>query len=127
MSVCVAERYGKYLTSQKMIYFLKIYSPLQVLFFLLAEKLLCPDQYLACLYCLLFYTVLAYLQRSLYVRMAQKTGRVKQICFSFFKEKIILGIQTHVVLLQRRGTFLNTESHINAMQVGLMIKMITQK
>ncbi|KDR10081.1 ERAD-associated E3 ubiquitin-protein ligase hrd1-like isoform X1 [Zootermopsis nevadensis] len=40
----------------------------QVLFFLLAEKILCPDQRLACLYCLLFYTVLAYLQRSLYTR-----------------------------------------------------------
>ncbi|PNF27956.1 hypothetical protein B7P43_G16443 [Cryptotermes secundus] len=40
----------------------------QVLFFLLAEKVLCPDQRLVCLYCLLFYTVLAYLQRSLHTR-----------------------------------------------------------
>ncbi|GFG39072.1 hypothetical protein Cfor_11995 [Coptotermes formosanus] len=40
----------------------------KVLFFLLAEKILCPEQRLACLYCLLFYTVLAYLQRSLHTR-----------------------------------------------------------
>ncbi|PSN41586.1 hypothetical protein C0J52_17901 [Blattella germanica] len=40
----------------------------QVLFFLLAEKVFCPEQRLACLYCLLFYTVLAYLKRSLQTR-----------------------------------------------------------
>ncbi|XP_063235109.1 uncharacterized protein LOC134538060 isoform X1 [Bacillus rossius redtenbacheri] len=40
----------------------------QVLFFLLSEKLLCPDQRLSCLYVLLCYTVLAYLWRSLHTR-----------------------------------------------------------
>jgi hypothetical protein len=39
------------------------------------------------MYCLLFYTVLAYLQRSLYVRTAQKTGRVKLRYFFLFQGK----------------------------------------
>ncbi|XP_075231431.1 uncharacterized protein LOC142330193 isoform X2 [Lycorma delicatula] len=40
----------------------------QVFFNLIVEKVLCPDQRFACLYVLLFYTVLAYLQQSLQKR-----------------------------------------------------------
>ncbi|CAG0919853.1 unnamed protein product [Notodromas monacha] len=36
-----------------------------VMFFMLAEKYFCPKDRLACLYALLFYTILAYLKKSL--------------------------------------------------------------
>ena len=40
---------------------------LQVVFFMMAEKSLCPEQRFTCLYSLQFYTILAHLARSLTV------------------------------------------------------------
>jgi hypothetical protein len=39
---------------------------------MLAEKYLCPKDRMACLYALLFYTILAYLKKSLKVRLSTR-------------------------------------------------------
>lgn len=54
-------------------------TTMQVVFNMAAERLLCPDDKLCSLYVLLFYTVIAYVQRSLQVRFN------KTPIFFFFK------------------------------------------
>jgi hypothetical protein len=59
----------------------------------MAEKIMCPDQRLACLYCLLFYTVLAYLQRSLLVSSYGTQSTIYPY-FAFSREKKISKPET---------------------------------
>ncbi|XP_069695631.1 E3 ubiquitin-protein ligase RNF139-like isoform X2 [Periplaneta americana] len=77
----------------------------QILFFLLAEKVLCPEQRMACLYCLLFYTVLAYLQRSLHTRHwsqllnENSTADFLKLTTAFIIVRLGKGIAMSMVLL----------------------------
>lgn len=69
-------------------------TTMQVVFNVEAEKVLCPEERLCCLYVLLFYSVLAYLQRALQV--CNSVTVPQSICKSFtIRSKLTLDILTY--------------------------------
>ncbi|KAG8222505.1 hypothetical protein J437_LFUL009608 [Ladona fulva] len=87
----------------------------QVTFFMLAEKILCPDQRLVCLYMLLFYTVMAYLQRSLKLHQwtripsSHTRGDFLRLTTAFVAIRLGKAVVVSLVLVMLRINFRHLE------------------
>ncbi|XP_071444416.1 uncharacterized protein [Hetaerina americana] len=87
----------------------------QVTFFMLAEKVMCPDQRLVCLYMLLFYTVMAYLQRSLKLHhwtripSSHSRGDFLRLTTAFVAIRLGKAVVVSLVLVMLRVNFKHLE------------------
>ncbi|XP_046388312.1 uncharacterized protein LOC124157533 isoform X2 [Ischnura elegans] len=105
----------------------------QVAFFMLAEKVMCPDQRLVCLYMLLFYTVMAYLQRSLKLHnwtripgSQSSRGDFLRLTTAFVAIRLGKAVVVSLVLVMLRVNFKHLEPSFPYVAVTGIHFLVTQ-